>query len=144
MNRTYGLITAFLLAGCASSSPPKGQNADEHAIAKQTLSAMFYTLDCTDEGHLEAGEIGEHMAQLFRPFDVDRSISLSRKEFQRASRLSDPSQIELAFALSDANTDGQVTGPEFAHYLAHLLDVVDADRDGEITPSELGDERLGR
>lgn len=105
---------------------------------------MFYTLDCTDEGHLEAGEIAEHMAQLFRPYDTDRSITLSSKEFERAGRLSDAMLQEQAFRMSDADANGEVTSQEFTAYLAGLLKIMDADRNGEVTPEELGDPALGR
>lgn len=139
-------FTLLALAGCVTNPTPEpdGTAAVEQAIASQTLRAMFYTLDCTDEGHLEAGEIAEHMAQLFRPYDVDRSITLSAKEFSRAGRLSDPALQAEAFKMSDADRNGQVTSQEFAAYLTRLMSVVDADRDGEITPMELGDGRLAR
>lgn len=103
---------------------------------------MFYTLDCTDEGHLEAGEIAEHIAQIFRPFDVDRSISLTPREFSTASRLQTTDLQAQAFSMSDADGNGQVTTPEFTRYLERLMVIVDADGNGEITPLELGDPSL--
>lgn len=141
MHNLAWAVVVVLIGGCARSDTPSEADT-ERKIAAQTLRAMFYTLDCTDEGHLEAGEIGEHMSQLFRPYDVDRSITLSAKEFERAGRLSDPELLGTAFSMSDADASGEVTGREFEAYIARLLDVMDTDRDGEITPEELGDETL--
>ena len=142
MKHAIWIVALTLINGCAGEQAP-GPAEIERKIAEQTLRAMFYTLDCTDEGYLEAGEIGEHMAQLFRPYDVDRSITLSAREFERAGRLSDPDLLATAFSLSDSDASGEVTGREFEAYIARLLDVMDADRDGEITPAELGDKTLG-
>ncbi|MEO1575857.1 MAG: hypothetical protein AAFU65_12970, partial [Pseudomonadota bacterium] len=98
-------LVPFLLLACDRAAPPSLAEI-ERQIAAQTLRAMYYTLDCTDEGHLEAGEIGEHMSQLFRPFDVDRSITLSPREFERAGRLANPALQATAFSISDADASG--------------------------------------
>ena len=133
-------LLPFALTACASHESNRANTeADaEHEIARTTLTNMFDTLDCTDEGHLEAGEIAEHISQVFRPYDRDRSLSLSRPEFSLATRVEDPNLEALAFSIGDANGDGVVSNREFQAYLVRLLTTVDLDRDGEVTPAELG------
>lgn len=133
--RNIGIVVvSATLAACTAQ--PKTQS-EQQMLARQTLLPMFEILDCTDEGHLEAGEIAEHISQIFLPFDRDRSRSLSPTEFSRASRFSDAALAKAGFSMSDANADGAVSSQEFSGYLERLIDVLDADSNGELTLAEL-------
>lgn len=129
-------VLCAALCACAGTGEI-AQVSSERQIARDTLLPMFYVLDCTDQGFLEAGEIAEHMAQIFRPFDRDNSRTLSRGEFSRAGNYHDAGLLDTAFTMSDANADGAVNSQEYRYYLERLIRTMDTDSNGELTLAEL-------
>ena len=98
---------------------------------------MFDILDCTNQGFIEAGEVDEHFPVLFNHFDKDLDRFLERAEYVGSGDTEQARLEARMFDDMDTNSDNRVSTREFRAQAIRLIDVVDYDGDGEITPEEL-------
>ncbi|MEL6185463.1 MAG: hypothetical protein AAFU79_12640 [Myxococcota bacterium] len=143
--RDIALATlASYAAACASApapapeapvaAPPSPQ--EELRSAVTVLFEVFPHLDCELDRVVDVGEVDEHNSQVFRRYDSDHSINLSRNEYERI-HLQEPATSDIGFTAADRDGDGLITVIEFRNHLSSALQAVDADNDGEVSLNEL-------
>lgn len=125
------LAVALVSPGTADEMP------DRQEIARYLLVPVFETLDCTDQGAIESGEVDTHFPSLFGWHDTDRDSTISRTEFVATTNADRAHLSEAAFADMDADGDGQLTIIEYRRGLMSLIESMDGDGDGEVTMAEL-------
>ena len=125
----------------ASSAAAVSDDIGDDDLARFLLVPVFDILDCTSQGFIEAGEVDEHFPVLFNHFDKDLDRAIVRSEYV-GSRDSRKTQLEARmFEQMDRNSDGVVSPREYRAQVIRLIDSVDYDGDGEVTPAELAHER---
>lgn len=106
--------------------------------AEVLLGPFFGTLDCDQQGYIDGGQVDEHFSQLFAPYDLDRSRTLTRNEYLA---ISPPGPLrerrEQLFAAGDRDGDGLSSANEYRRHLHEALQTADGDRNGEVTRQEL-------
>jgi len=114
--------------------------ADE---AKARLAAhkqqRFNKRDANTNGVLERAEVAKMPAVMFARLDVDRSGGLSQSELsQGLSRAGKCPRRGLTRLPGDADHDGVVTQPEASLGVQKMMQRLDTNSDGKLTPDELG------
>lgn len=104
--------------------------------AVTVVNEVFRHLDCELDDVVDEGEVVEHNSQVFRRFDLDRSISLSPPEYQ-AIHVKMPSTSEEGFRDADRNGDGSISVEEFRQHLSEVINRVDVNTDGQVSLSEV-------
>ena len=135
MKRRWPTFTACLFF-CVSGAAVAEQ-VDERVQALLVLEPIFDVLDCTQQGHIESGEVDEHFFHLFAPYDPDRKQWASKHSFVKASEPAERLLEEAEFAAMDADGDEKVSVKEYRDRILHLIRVADGNGDGEVTMEEL-------
>ena len=135
MKRPWARFTACLLL-CASGAAVAEQ-VEERVQALLVLEPIFDVLDCTQQGHIESGEVDEHFFHLFAPYDPDRKQWASKQSFVKAGKPAERLVEKAEFAAMDVNGDGKVSAKEYRDRILHLIEVADSNGDGEVTMEEL-------
>lgn len=143
------LSTALIVAAsaCVHTPEPLATGLDgpiaskpdpelELRSAVTVLFEVFPHLDCELDRIVDVGEVDEHNSQVFRRYDRDHSINLSREEYAQI-HLHEPTTLETGFATADRDGDGVITVMEFRNHLSGALKAVDVDDDGEVSLTEL-------
>lgn len=105
--------------------------------AALALKPLFSVLDCEGEGVIRPNEVDEHIAQALSVYDRDGSRTISRGEYLRSVPDAARERQAALFDSSDTKKDGVLSAKEFGRHVLALIDVVDSNRDGEVTRSEL-------
>lgn len=132
-----GLIC--LLAGCAVQPVP--ETAPETlgpTHAQAVISRVFDSLDCNLIGQIDISEVDDHFAQVWHPADLDRSMSLSKAEYDRIHAPISAPMSAVLFTDADSNADGLIGAREFRNHLQRLILTLDADGDHEVSRAEAG------
>jgi hypothetical protein len=106
--------------------------------AKAITSRVFNALDCDTNGYVEPSEVDDHFAQLWHPIDIDRSRSLTPREYAKTHKKLDERAAKALFADADANANGEVDVREFGDHLRRMILILDTDGDYEISRDDVG------
>ncbi len=126
--------TCLLLCVCGAAA---AEDVDERVQALLVLEPIFDVLDCTQQGHIESGEVDEHFFHLFAPYDPDRKQWAAKQSFVKASEPAERQVEEAEFAAMDVDGDEKVSVKEYRDRILHLIRVADGNGDGEVTMEEL-------
>lgn len=105
--------------------------------AAMTLNPVFDLFDCDRTGAIDSGQIDEHIFEVFRPSDRDRSHELSFSEFSRTVPRATEGVIHRLFQQADTNGNTTLSVKEFHRHLSVMLVLVDINHDGDVTRQEL-------
>jgi len=141
MNSIARLLPALSLAFVSSLTADEAP--DRREIASYMLVPVFETLDCTDQGAIESGEVDTHFPALFGWHDTDRNSTITRTEFVITTNGDRTDLSEAAFAGMDTDGDGKLTIIEYRRGLMSLIESMDSDGDGEVTMAELSPPDVG-
>lgn len=111
--------------------------------ASYVLAPIFDILDCDRVGAIDSGQVDEHVFEVFRPNDRDRSRRLSAKEFGRTFTRGGAALRTQLFRQADRNGDEQLTANEYQGHLYAMVELADTNRDGEVTRQELESHTAG-
>ena len=132
------LLSTLVAAGIATPAVGQQTKTDIPAVATPAgLASVFYVMDCTNEGFIDAGEVIEHGSVLFRRIDRDRSGDISRVEYVGAIHKHWAPLRNAYFDHMDADGNDSVS---LTDYMAHLTDMVeeaDLNRDGDTSWEEI-------
>lgn len=135
IKRPWAAVAACLfLCVCGAAA---AEQIDERAQALLVLEPIFDVLDCTQQGHIESGEVDEHFFHLFAPYDPDRRQWASKQSFVKARESVKRLAEEAEFAAMDADGNEKVSVKEYRDRILHLIRVADVNGDGEVTMEEL-------
>src|SRR5690606_3536783 len=84
------------------------------------------------------GEVDEHFYDMFYAINKSRSLSINKDELQGSLYGSNDAQVSYIFELMDSNLDSIVTTKEFRSFMFTAIDLVDTNKNGEITLADVG------
>lgn len=153
------IAMAWLTAGATDvaeaqkRAPPTPQAAGPQPIQRTAfiaqMDSQFSKMDADKNGQLTKAEIEqfqqsqaladaqERNRALFAQLDVDNNRQLSPAEFARLVAATQPKDAAPIMARIDANRDGNVTPSEYRTATLANFDRLDTDRNGTVTPAEM-------
>ena len=135
-------IGSAIAVSCMASYTVADAPSSKHDIAELRAAAQFISsfaneLDCENVGHIESGEVDEHLPPIFLRFDVDRSRAITRKELLSEPYLKDKTLLSVSYSLMDTDGSGSVEFQELGNYMIEAIELLDEDNNGELHPHEI-------
>ncbi len=130
-------LATLCLAAPQAFSDSQTEAPDMDIQAWFVIEPAFDTLDCVDEGFVQAAEVDEHLPQLQQGFSMLMTYhaKVGQPDDDEYNRLAEiDSYVRSAM---DTNEDGDVSALELRAYLMELIEAADDDGDGVVTRDEL-------
>jgi hypothetical protein len=131
-------LVAVALSLTSAASAQATEAVGDHAQAKFIITPIFELLDCGDEGYVQAGEVDEHLGELYQNLHWARRYhEYVEPAMSDADKASLARTEEALLDSMDSNADDEVSRLEYRARLIELIVLSDIDGDGEVTLAEL-------